>query len=116
VTGWAGVARLESGIRIVESCPVCHWKKYSALRNVEQLIDWNHWTGEDFLVVWPLPKFILVTERVAELRLRLRVKSFGLRGLKDRPAVSDLGFTVSRLSNFLPQDLALKYGKPLELE
>ena len=32
VTGWAGIARPESGIRVVKSCPGCLWKQYSGLR------------------------------------------------------------------------------------
>lgn len=105
VTGWAGIARAESGIRIVKSCPVCHWKKYSALRDVEELVDWSKWTGEDFFIVWPLPRYFLITERVATTLLEIGVKSFTLKALDDldRPAGKD-GFTVSRLSNFLPQD------------
>ncbi|HET9408154.1 MAG TPA: hypothetical protein VFO39_13020 [Candidatus Sulfotelmatobacter sp.] len=117
VTGWAGVARPESGIRIVKSCRVCHWKNYSDLRDAEQLIDWSQWTGEDFFIVWPLPKFTLITEQVAHLLLELGVRSFALRGLQDlNPLGLKFGFTVARLSNFLPQDLAEKYGKPLDLE
>lgn len=48
VTGWAGVARPESGIKVVKSCPACRWKKYSGLTDADQLIDWSQWTGEDF--------------------------------------------------------------------
>ena len=118
VTGWAGVARQEAGIRLVENCPACHWKRYSALEDVEQLIDWSQWTGEDFFIVWPLPNFVLVTERVAQTLLELQIGSFRLLGLLEDvdPAVRESGFTVSRLSDFLPQDVALKYGKPLGLE
>src|SRR5580698_1411117 len=29
VTGWAGMASPESGIKLLESCPACQWKKYS---------------------------------------------------------------------------------------
>jgi len=116
VTGWAGVARPESGIRIIERCPACPWKKYSGLSNVEQLIQWDQWTREDFFKVWPTP-YILITERVAELLLKLRVKSFSLKGLQDIPSIiRESGFTVGRLSDRMPEDLALKYGKPLGLE
>jgi hypothetical protein len=117
VTGWAGVARPESGIRIVESCPACHWKKYSGLTDVEQLIDWSKWTGEDFFIIWPFASSILITERVSELLLNLHVRSFDLRGLQDvHPIIRESGFTVARLSNFMPPDLAMKYGSPLGLE
>ena len=117
VTGWAGIARTESGVRVVESCSACHYKRYSGFTDVEQLIDWEQWTGEDFFMVWPLPLFILVTERVASWLLSHKVKSLTLAGLHDLdPGVVGFGFTVGRLSDFLPEDLALRYGKPLGLE
>ncbi|PYV84977.1 MAG: hypothetical protein DMG93_02985 [Acidobacteria bacterium] len=118
VTGWAGVARLQSGIRIVKNCPACHWKKYSGITDVENLIDWSQWTGEDFFIVWPMPGFMLITERVAELLLRLKVRSFELRDLYHDfdQWILNSGYTVSRLSNFLPEDLAIKYGAPIGLE
>jgi hypothetical protein len=116
VTGWAGIARPESGIQVLEKCPACAWKKYSGLRDVEQLIQWDQWTGEDFFKVWPA-SYVLITERVAELLLKLHIKSFTLQGLEDVPAiVRESGFTVGRLSDVIPEDLALKYGKPLGLE
>ena len=123
VTGWAGVARPESGITLVENCPGCQLKRYSSLQDSTQLIDWTAWTGDDFFIVWPLPSFTLVTARVAEALETLRVRSYSsgtLRFLEQRSLPSSLpslgGFTVGRLSSFLPEDLSLKYGKELGLE
>lgn len=116
-TGWAGVARPESGIRLLKNCPGCHWKKYSPLRNSEDVIDWSEWTGEDFFFVWPMPKRILITDKVADLLLRLDIRHFELGGLQDSDSVvANPGFTVGRLSNFMPEELAIKYGTPLGLE
>ena len=117
VTGWAGIARPESGIQVVKSCPACHWKKYSGLRDAEQLIHWNQWTGEDFFVVWPKPNHILITDQVAHLLLNHRVKSFELLDLQSiDPMIRNSGFTVAQLSEVFPADLAVKYGRPLGLE
>jgi hypothetical protein len=117
VTGWAGMASPDSGIQVVKSCPACHWKKYSGITDVEKLIDWSQWTGEDFFIVWPLPKFTLITERVAMHLLNTNVKSFHLKGLADDDRrVGSSGFTVGRLSGSIPEDLAIKYGRPLGLE
>jgi hypothetical protein len=123
ITGWAGVARPESGIKLLEDCPGCHLKDYSSLRDSTQLIDWAAWTGDDFFLVWPLPSFTLITARVAEALQALGVRTYRigtLRSLEQRFIPSSLtslgGFTVGRLSNFLPVDLALKYGKELGLE
>jgi hypothetical protein len=117
VTGWAGVARPESGIHVRNSCPACHWKEYTGLKDAEQLIDWQQLTGEDFFVVWPMANSILVTERVAELLMRLNIEDFELRGVDEvPPRVAQSGFTVGRLSDSMPEDVALKYGVPLGLE
>jgi len=117
VTGWAGLVSPESGVRVKERCPACHWRQYTGIKNYERLIDWSQWTGEDFFIVWPLPKFILITERVAMSLLGFGVNSFELKALDDfdRP-VGRRGFTVGRLSNFMPGDLAIKYGGPLGIE
>lgn len=117
ITGWAGLIRPESGVHVVEECPACLWKRYSSLTNSEQVIDWKQWTGDDFFVVWPLPLFTLITPRVAAFLLQQKAKSYSLQGLEEIQRVNpDSGFTVGRLSGFLPEDLAIKYGGPLGIE
>jgi hypothetical protein len=120
VVGWAGVARPESGIRLLEKCPGCGVRRYSGMDNAEELIDWNQWSGEDFFLVWPLPELILVTARVAELLAILKTKSYRLGSLRmyengNLPPTYQ-GFTVDRLSRYMPDDVAEKYGKPVGLE
>ena len=112
VVGWAGVAPPESGIHLLKSCPACQWRKYSGLTNADELIDWGQWTGEDFFMVWPLPLFILITERVRGLLHDLDAKSYSTRRL-GRAGID--GFYVGPLSDCMPKDLAKKYGPPLGL-
>jgi hypothetical protein len=122
VTGWAGLARPESGIRLLEDCPGCSYRKYSGLEDASRLIDWSQWTGADFFIVWPMPGYLLITRRVADLLASLAVKSYGLDTLSNRgessvqARIRRLGFTVGRLSQVFPEDLAEKYGSPLGLE
>jgi hypothetical protein len=117
VTGWAGAARPESGVKIREDCQACHWKNYTAISDPEKLIDWSQWSGEDFFMVWPLPLFMLVTERVANWFKAKKSRRYLVRGPGDRgKLVRGAGFTVGRLSDFMPVDLAIKYGRPLGLE
>jgi hypothetical protein len=118
--GWAGVARAESGIRLVEQCPGCDYKRYSGMESADQLIDWSQWSGDDFFVVWPLPTDILITKRVADLLNSLNVKCYSLGSLnkfenRNTPERHQR-FIVGRMSRYLPQDVAVKYGKPLGLE
>ena len=120
VTGWAGIALPESGVQLVQSCAGCPYKEYSAITNYEKVVDWSQWTGEDFFIVWPMAAYKLVTERVAMWLLARNVKSVRLEGgfteREGQPIISRLGFTVGGLSDYLPEDLALKYGKPLGIE
>jgi hypothetical protein len=117
VTGWAGMASPESGIRLVEDCPACRFKRYSGITNVDKLIDWSQWTGDDFFFVWPRPSSKLVTERVAQWLLSHKVKSFRLIGFEDLSQfVEKFGSSPGRLSDYVSQDLVIKYGKPLGLE
>jgi len=122
VTGWAGVARPESGIRLIEGCTACPHKKYSPLEDAAQLIDWSQWSGEEFFVVWPVPS-CLVTERVADVLRELKVRSYSIKSpqaLENRdmpPSMRRrLGFVAGRLSALMPEDVAKKYGAPLGLE
>ena len=117
VTGWAGVAPAESGIELLEGCE-CGYKKYSSLKHPEHLIDWAQWTGEDFFMVWPLPNYLMITKRVAEALSELKVKSYSLESMLSPPPSCgrDWGFSAGALSEYLPYDVAVKYGTPLGLQ
>jgi hypothetical protein len=120
VTGWAGIASPESGIRLTVTCPACLYKEYSAITNYDKVIDWSQWTGEDFFTVWPVVTYVFCTPRVAEWLLRETVRSVRieerLAGRARHAGLSRLGFAACRLSNYMPEDLAMKYGRPLGLE
>jgi hypothetical protein len=118
VTGWAGMASPESGIRLVESCPACGHLIYSDCDHPERLIDASKWDGSDFFMVWPLPKFIFVTDRVAEL-----IRDESLSGSVVRPSTELRfstrtigGFGPGRLSYWMPKDRAHELGAPLGIE
>jgi hypothetical protein len=120
VTGWAGIARPESGMRLLDSCPGCLWKNYGPIHDFAQVIDWNQWTGDDFFVVWPLTGHKLCTERVAGWLEASGLRSFclgrGLELLEKRKERLSFGIPRGPLSDELPEDLAIKYGKPLGLQ
>lgn len=117
VTGWAGIIRPESGMRLVEQCPHCHWKVYSPITNYKSLIDWSQWTGDDVFIAYPLVSRILVTERVGKFLKKEKIKSYLLYALEDEPDIIRAQPTyANRLSTRYPKDLAVKYGRPLGLE
>jgi len=120
VTGWAGVVRPESGMRLLDSCSGCLWKDYGPIHDFSQVIDWDQWSQEDFFFVWPLTGHQLCTERVANWLKASGVRSFSLgRGFESLEKKKDcLNYGIPRgpLSNYLPEDLAIKYGRRLGLE
>ena len=120
VTGWAGVASSQSGVQVVATCPGCKWKNYSAIDDFEKVIDWDQWTGEDFFIVWPFSGHRFCTERTANWLRASGLKSFSIENPFERERrkrfVMDGGFPRGPLSEALPEDLAIKYGRPLGLE
>jgi hypothetical protein len=112
VTGWAGLASPDSGLKPIERCLDCHYVKYGPLPHPERLMDWSQWTGEDFFTFWPLAGGMFITERVADLLRRHKTRSYTLK----RPSRTWGGGTVGRLSEYMPDDLAQKYGEPLGIE
>jgi len=67
VTGWAGAAPPESGIELEDRCAACKHSHYSPYTHPEKLINKDQWDGSDFFIVWPLPRYIFVTERVVQV-------------------------------------------------
>ena len=120
VTGWAGVVRPESGMRLLESCPSCLWKNYGPMTDFSQVIDWDQWTEEDFFFVWPLTRHRLCTGRAARWLQGSGLRSFRLgRGFEMlEKEKKSLNFGVPRgpLSEVIPESLAIKYGRLLGLE
>jgi hypothetical protein len=117
LTGWAGVAKPESGIRLDESasCNACGMLRYTGLTNAEHLIDESKWDGSDFFMVWPLPMYVFVTERVVNM-----IDEYHLTGIRIE-AVSELkqsphvipGYSPGRLSYSMPEKRARELGEPL---
>jgi uncharacterized protein CXXCG len=111
VTGWGGMAPPESGIEMTYHCEACGLTRYSGLSNPDNLIDERRWDGSDFFIVWPLPGFIFVTDRVANA-----IKDKGFSGVVFTASI-DLrptdGLGAGRLSYYMPEQRAREIGEPL---
>lgn len=113
VTGWGGVAPAESGIKLdpARSCSACGSLRYTGLTNPEWLIDEGHWDGSDFFMVWPLPRFILVTDTVAAVIKEAQFKGAELIDVAKMEKTS--GYGPGRLSYWMPEARARMLGEPL---
>jgi hypothetical protein len=65
VIGWGGMAPPQSGIRIMKECPHCKRRVFSGLTNPNHLFSPEAWDGSDFFIIWPMPKYVFVTQKVA---------------------------------------------------
>lgn len=77
VTGWGGMSPPSSGIQLIEHCKSCGHKVYSTYRHPSLIFDQAKWDGSDFFMVWPLPRYIFVSDRVRQL-----VVDAGFRGAR----------------------------------
>jgi len=116
VTGWGGMASEATGIQEVERCLACGHLVYSRLEAPEKLIDIHNWDGSDFFMMWPLPRFRFVTERVVEVCERHGVTgvAFSQNWLTFQRESS--GYTPGRLSYYMPQDRARLLGGMLGID
>ncbi len=112
VTGWAGMAPPESGIMVKDRCEACNLARYSGCTSLGKLIDISQWDGSDVFMVWPLPKFRFVTDRVAHLIRENRLTGVELRRPEELGDLSR-GFGPGRLSYWMPEARARELGEPL---
>jgi hypothetical protein len=106
VTGWVGMASVASGIHVIEQCNDCGMKRYSGFTNPDKIVDWSRWKGDDFFLVWPLPGWKLITQRLADWLLAHKVRSFNLSHFKDlNRFVNGFGYNPGQLSNYFPDAL-----------
>ena len=105
VKGWGGIVSPESGIYRDEYCPDCKFSHWTKLTNPDALINPEAWDGSDFFIIWPLPGFFFVTERVVQtfrdkkLTGARFVKSFPVEGMS-------IGYSPQRLSQSMPEERA----------
>lgn len=111
VTGWAGMAPSASGVREVERCRECGYLRYSEIEEPPRLIDPKNWDGSDFFMVWPLPRYRFVTERVVEVCKKHRIS--GVEFLRTFPSPRERvspGYSPGRLSYYMPPERAHLLG------
>lgn len=110
VTGWGGIAGAASGVSLLDECPDCGLLLYSGVQHWDALVDWRQWDGSDMFIVWPLPRYTLVTAGPATLLSKGGFAGFALTPLADMKPTSQL--SPGRVSDWLPNRIVLKKGIP----
>ena len=113
VTGWAGMAKPQSGILLdaSSSCLECGYLHYTSLQNPEELIDTRCWDGNDMFMLWPMPTSLFVTDRVIAILQEHHLT--GTRHIHISELRKTDGFTPGRLRYYMPEDRAKALGNPL---
>jgi hypothetical protein len=118
-TGWAGVAPKESGIHRLPSPPGYPDRlRYSRFTDPSKLMDVKQWDGSDFFILWPMPVYINVTDRVAQFIQENKLRTAVLQRLDGLPVSTNdspitSGYTPGPLSWYLPEERAREIGEPL---
>jgi len=118
ITGWAGLAPPESGIKLIEHCRACGHRVYSACNCPGALINSAQWDGSDFFTVWPLPAYVFVTDRVAQVIRDNRLTGVLLQQPSDLDFFGNLTgrLTPGRLSYWMPAERARELGAALGID
>lgn len=111
-TGWAGMVPPKSGVKLRENCPGCGHLRYSHVKDASKVVDESQWDGSDFFMVWPLAKWVFVTERVREVFRHHNIKGQQFIPFPDVVYTKD-DFSPGRLSFYMPDDRAKLLGEPL---
>ena len=111
LTGWAGPAKPESGVRRVQYCEACRDATYSEVTDGSQLIDASQWDGSDFFMIWPMPGLIFVTDRVAECIRAQRLTGTVLKHVHELTGFGEGGLGGGRLSDWMSEARARELGE-----
>jgi hypothetical protein len=101
--GWGGVASKDSGVKITQTCPTCGMLTYSGVSNWRKLVDWGEWDGSDFFMIWPLPRYIFVTNRAVQTMKQMNLSGVSFKPLIDLD-IQDDDLSPGRVSYWFSQD------------
>ena len=116
VNGWGGLARPESGIRQIADPAGSDRLCYTDCTNPGEIFDPRQWDGSDFFIVWPLPNFYWITDRVREVLQSNKLKHYRLmpaEELRFESSVGDVVFGPGGLRYHFTEERAREIGEPL---
>jgi len=116
ILGWAGMADKASGVTLSYNCPGCGYFRYKGYSDSSKLIVPEQWDGSDFFMVWPLPRYIMVSERVRELFLKEKLTGAEIIPVEQLGSMmrdGDETLSPGRLRDWMPEERARLLGEPL---
>lgn len=99
--GWGGIAGESAGVRLAEECPSCGFLEHSGVTDWSKVLDLDQWDRSDLFIVWPLPRYIMASEKAASVLEGSNLSGIRLTRLAEmRPIEGSL--TPGRVSSWLP--------------
>jgi hypothetical protein len=100
--GWGGIALPSSGVELIDFCESCGSTDYSALTHPECLIDQTQWDGSDLFIVWPMPRFILISDRAREVIMENQLSGATIESVENLKSRIGMGFSPGKLEYWFP--------------
>jgi hypothetical protein len=105
ITGWGGLPAREAGLTAIESCPTCGYEKFT-IAEPSRLIDPTAWDGSDIFMVWPLPRYPFVTDRLASLIRKEKLSGAKLLTAQALPTQRGATLNPGSLFQWMPEERA----------
>jgi len=105
VTGWGGLPTREAGLTAINSCSTCGYKKF-IIAEPSRLIDPTAWDGSDIFMVWPLPRYPFVTDRLASLIRKEKLSGAKLIPAQKIPMKQGTTLNPGSLYEWMPEERA----------
>jgi hypothetical protein len=104
VTGWGGTGRC-AGVRLIKSCHACGHKVYS-IAEPSRLVDPKEWDGSDLFIVWPLPRFVFASDRLAHVISEEKISGIDVIPASDIPMQKGASASPGALTRWMPEERA----------
>jgi|SRR3982074_3335753 hypothetical protein len=105
VTGWAGWPAREAGLSVLRSCPACGDRLFS-IAHPGHLIDPTAWDGSDIFIVWPLPRYRFVSDRLARIIRHEKLSGAKLLPLQNIRMKPGAEIDAGSLLQWMPEERA----------
>jgi hypothetical protein len=108
VTGWGGVA---GDVNLTYKCEGCGMLRYTVPKDMSKFV--TEWDGSDFFVVWPLPKYVIVTQKVVDVIKKYNLKGCVFKNIMQLDFSESEDLSPGRLRNRMPEKRAKEIGERL---
>lgn len=114
VNGWGGMAHPSSGVRLIEKCSFCGHSVFCGHANPGNLFDIDKWDGSDFFLIWPMPRYIFITNEVADFIRKEGYTGVNVRELHEFPKSIAGKYTPGHIEDWYEREKAVQILREME--